>query len=248
MSERTLFLAWQDVAASRQWFPVGRLDADTGCSEYRFRYTGGAERAQLEAQFEPLLDFPQMKEDYRSPELFPLFKNRVMAPGRPDFEDYLQALDLTGSPDPVEILSVSGGHRVTDTYEVFPKLVKSYDGSFVCRFFLHGWRRLNVSVQERLKDLSPREELYLALELTNPETTLAVQIQTKDYQMIGWAPHYLVPDLTMAMAESPGKYAAQVVRVNTQPAPARQRVLIEMHSYWNGHEPMAGRDFEPLVE
>ena len=29
MSERTLFLAWQDDS-SRQWFPVGRLDADVG--------------------------------------------------------------------------------------------------------------------------------------------------------------------------------------------------------------------------
>ena len=46
MSERTLFLAWQDKGESRQWFPIGRLDADSGLSRYRFRYTGGALRAQ----------------------------------------------------------------------------------------------------------------------------------------------------------------------------------------------------------
>ena len=28
MSGRTLFLAWQDKAQSRRWFPIGRLDAD----------------------------------------------------------------------------------------------------------------------------------------------------------------------------------------------------------------------------
>ena len=35
MSERTLFLAWQDKGDSRQWFPVGRLDADRALSRYR---------------------------------------------------------------------------------------------------------------------------------------------------------------------------------------------------------------------
>ncbi len=46
MSEKTLFLAWQDKGRSRRWFPVGRLDADVEHSRYRFRYTGGAEEAK----------------------------------------------------------------------------------------------------------------------------------------------------------------------------------------------------------
>ena len=50
MSERTLFLAWQDDS-SRQWFPVGRLDADVGKDFYRFRYIGGARRAKQEVGF-----------------------------------------------------------------------------------------------------------------------------------------------------------------------------------------------------
>lgn len=66
--------------------------------------------------------------------------------------------------------------------------------------------------------------------------------------MIGWAPHYLVDDLTAAMAEAPGKYEAHVVRVNPVPAPSRQRVLVEMRSYWDAHEPMSGPDFHPLVD
>ena len=46
MSTRTLFLAWQDKKPSKAWFPVGRLDADVEGSLYRFRYIGGAKRAQ----------------------------------------------------------------------------------------------------------------------------------------------------------------------------------------------------------
>ena len=253
MSTKTLFLSWQDSqdddgrTSSRQWFPIGRLDADIENSAYRFRYTGGAKRAEQEAGFASLLDFPRLEEDYHSPQLLPLFQNRVIAPNRPDFAEHVLALDLDESADPIEILSANGGRRATDVFQVFPMLVKGGDGGFVCRFFLHGWRYVSETAQDRLSRLEPNEKLYLALELTNPLTDMAVQIQTTDYQMIGWAPRYLVNDLTQAMAESPGIYSASVVRANPQPAPSMQRVLVEMRSYWDNHEPMTGPDFQPLV-
>jgi len=247
MSNRTLYLAWQDRISSRMWFPVGRLDADIEKPLYRFRYIRGARRAQDEAHFPILLDFPELERNYESRELFPLFQNRVINPKRPDFADYLRNLDLSEKADPIEILSTSGGTRVTDSYEVFPKLVKDKDGSFVCRFFLHGWRHVNQSAQNRIDLLKKNEPLYVTLELTNPETKLAVQIQTEDYYMIGWAPRYLVDDLVNAMAESPGHYNARVIRINPLPAPSKQRVLIEMSGKWEKHEPMASEDYEPLT-
>ncbi len=100
MSTRTLFLAWQDRKPSKAWYPVGRLDAGVEESCYRFRYIGGAKRAQEEVGFLPLIDFPDLEGDYQSAELFPLFQNRVMNPARPDFADYLQRLDLTEEADP----------------------------------------------------------------------------------------------------------------------------------------------------
>ena len=247
MNTRILFLAWQDKQ-SRLWFPVGRLDADVEPPLYRFRYVGGAKRAQKEAKFPLLVEFPRLDEDYRSPELFPLFQNRVMNRARPDLADYLHNLDLSQGADPIEILSVNGGSRVTDAYEVFPKLLKDSDGSFTCRFFLHGWRHVNSSAQQRIEDLGQGEELYVTLELTNPATRLAVQIQTTDYHMIGWTPRYLVDDIVQAMADGPGNYKAEVVRINSQPAPSKQRVLIEMRGRWEQHEPMSSPDFELLVD
>ncbi|MYD62000.1 MAG: DNA-binding protein, partial [Gemmatimonadetes bacterium] len=192
MNTRTLFLAWEDQEQTRQWFPIGRLDADIERPLYRFRYIEGAKRAQKELKFPPLWDFPQLLEDYKSLELFPLFRNRVIAQGRPDRTDYLGNLGLHENADPFDMLSVSGGYRVTDDYEVFPKLVKAKDGSFVCRFFLHGWRHTSRPAQERLNALKTGEELYVTLELTNPVTGLAVQLQTTDYHMIGWTPRYIV--------------------------------------------------------
>lgn len=242
MSTKTLFLAWQDRRTEgRPWFPVGRLDVEP--SLYRFRYIGGAKRAG----YLPLIDFPDLYGDYSSPELFALFRNRVMAKGRPDRLDYLRCLDLSEDATPVEILAVNGGTRVTDAYEVFPKLEKDADGYFTCRFFLHSWQRVSEAAQERIGELKPEDELYVTLELTNPATKLAVQLQTTDYCMIGWTPRYLVSDLVRAMTEGPNDYTAKVVRVNPMPAPSRQRVLIEMRGRWEKHEPMSGKDFQPLV-
>ena len=248
MSTRTLFLAWQDKRPSEAWYPVGRLDAGVEEPGYRFRYIGGAKRAQEEGGFIPLIDFPDLEGDYQSAELFPLFQNRVMNPARPDFTDYLQRLDLTEEADPIEILSTNGGQRVTDTYEVFPRIEKDSTGSFSCRYFLHGWRHINDAAKERIDRLEQGEELCVTLELTNPATGLALQMQTKDYCMIGWAPRYLVADLVTAMAEGPGRYGAKVVRINREAVLAKQRVLIEMRGRWNVHEPMSSGDFVPLVE
>ncbi len=64
--------------------------------------------------------------------------------------------------------------------------------------------------------------------------------------MIGWTPRYLVHDLVAAMAEFPD-YSAHVARVNPQPAPSRQRLLIEMRGRWETHDPMTGEDFIPLT-
>ena len=248
MSEKTLFLAWQAQDASRQWFPIGRLDADVARSRYRFRYTAGAERAQEQGGFGLITEFPNLNQDYRTDRLWSLFTNRVLKPRRPDFGTYLENLGLPqGTVDPIEILAVNGGSRVTDSYEVFPKIDKRQDGSFSCRFFLHGWRHVSGVAEDRLESLQPGEELTIALELTNPVTRVAVQVQTSDYLVLGWAPRYLVPDLTLAVAEAPTEYSATVVRVNPQPAPSRQRVLIEMTGRWRDHEPMTAPDFEPLA-
>ena len=254
MVAKTLFLAWQDTQndverkGTRRWFPVGRLDVEDEELGFRFRYTKGAMDANHIAGFPPLPEFPDFRGDYQSAFLFPLFQNRVISPRRPDFAEYLRALDLQEPVDPIEILSANGGRRATDIFEVFPELIKDGDGCFTCRFFLHGSRHVSKSAQERLDKLDPGEKLHLALELTNPLGELALQVQTTDYLMLGWAPRYLVNDLTAPIEEALGKYEANVVKVNPQPTPSRQRVLVQMRSHWDDRKPMIGDDFQPLVD
>lgn len=248
MTDKTLFLAWQDKRVTRAWFPVGRLDVLKTPRTYRFCYTHGAEQARLKAGFEPLLDFPDWGKTYESSALFPLFQNRVISSERKDFSEYLRMLDLPETAEPAEILEVGGGYRATDNFEVFPKIERRPDGSFRCRFFLHGSRYVCPAATERTDRLVQGENLFVTLELTNPTQGLAVQIQTTDYHVIGWAPRYLVNDLVQAMAHAPGAYGAKVVRINPSPAPSKQRLLIELSGSWPDYEPMTSGDFQALVQ
>ena len=247
MNFRTLFLAWQDQVTTREWYPVGRLDADINEPFFKFRYIYGAKRAMEQARFAPLIEFPSFDQVYTSKELFPLFKNRILNRSRPEFEDYLKGFDLCDEADPIEILSINGGNRVTDSYEVFPKIRKEADGSFTCRFFLHGTRHINEPARSRLDKLEEDEPLYVTLELTNPVSKVAVQIQTLDYHMIGWSPRYLVYDLTKAMKEHP-EYKARVLKTYTSDSFSwMRRILVEMSGSWTKHKPMSGKEFQALV-
>jgi hypothetical protein len=98
----------------------------------------------------------------------------------------------------------------------------------------------------RLNELKPNEKLVVSLELNNPVTTTAVQIQTEDYVMIGWAPRYLSRDLLVAVTHN-ASYEATVVRVNPMPAPSRQRVLIELKGSFGDYKPMQTDEFKTLI-
>ncbi|MDO9452243.1 MAG: hypothetical protein Q7J29_05225 [Stagnimonas sp.] len=243
----TLFLAWQAPDPKRAWFPIGRLDVSDNRKDYYFRYLEGARSAKLSEGFKPMPVFPDLEQIYHSPELFSMFQNRVMTPQRKDFDAYLSSLNLdSASYDPLEVLAVTGGERATDNFEVFPKISKLADGSFKCRFFLHGLRHTAASAQRRAETLVPAEKLGVSIELTNPATRTALQLLTSDYQMIGWAPRYLVNDLLRAIANQ-HQLQATVVRINEAPAPEKRRLLIELQGQLpSDYEPMSSELFRPI--
>ena len=253
---KTLFLAWQDAPreassrlATRGWYPIGRLDVEIEQPLYTFRYTRGALTAKDEAGFQPLDAFPRFERAYESKELFPLFQNRVPNPKRGDYADFVKRLGLTvEEANPFEILAISGGGRQTDNLEVFPKIQKRRDGTFAVRFFLHGWRHVNVDSQTRLSSLEEGDTLQVALEINNPVTGTAVQLQTADdYHVIGWAPRYLIRDMLRALGECPGDVRARVTQLNPPPGPYNQRVLVELEGRLPENvEPMSAPEFQGI--
>ena len=210
-----------------------------------FRSTQGVIGAK-KLGFHPIASFPMLDESYQSSELFPMFKNRILGSQRRDFAGYLASLGLD-TPDPIEILAVSGGERQTDSFEVFPKIEKEADGSFRCRFFLHGLNHMSELAQARAQHLMPGEPLGVSLELNNPKYGLAIQLTSQDYEFIGWTPRYLVTDILKSITKA-HDISAAIIKVNTDGVPLNRRVLVEMKGMLPAdYEPMTDNIFLPLA-
>ena len=126
-------------------------------------------------------------------------------------------------------------------------LGKGDDGTFSCRFFLHGRRHVTEQARLRTDRLEQSEELNLSLDENNPVDRPAIEIRTRDNVRIGWTPRYLVKDLAVVMKNAPDALHARVARLNPVPAPFTQRLLIELRGNWGTHTPMSDPDLIPLV-
>jgi hypothetical protein len=246
---KTLFVAWKQKDPGG-WHPVGRLDADVKNSVYSFRYVQGARDAE-KAGFAAFDSFPELEKEYVSGELFPFFLNRIQNPNRTSFPEYLQRMDFAAEAgeayDPIELLAVSEGRRETDNLEVFPKIERIEGNPFAIKFFLHGVRYLSSSSQTEILKLTHGEELTIALELNNPATFWAIQLQSRSRVVVGYAPRYLLDDLVHVTLNC--LVSAKVTRVNPLPAPPQQRVMIQLEGCWPAdYAPMSGEQFRPLVE
>ena len=223
----TLYLAWQDQR-SRRWFPVGRLvHGEKGLAEYEFTYVDGASQASEIAQFRGIPGFPELEGHYKSPVLFPAFRNRVMNLRRPDRPEYLRQLGLDDAGwDEVSELSVSGGFSHTDNFEVFPAIEPDTHGGFQTRFILHGLRHTNPDSIQRTESLQVGESLQVAFDLNNPAATHAISVRTSDHYVLGWLPRYLVDGLHQDDAWKVTDVKATVAQVNFE-APLSHRLLID---------------------
>lgn len=245
---KTLFLAWQDAVKTRSWYPIGRLDTDEEGRKYSFTYLRGAEIAQREADMKPLESFPDFYRKYEAEKLFPIFQNRLIPSTREDYREYIDWLDLNpDSADAMDILAVSEGCRLTDNLEVFPLISPDKDRNFKCRFFLHGWRHVCDCARDKIMALAHGQPLRVSIEINNPVTGLAIQLSTEDYHMVGWAPRYLIVDLVRLVNEGYRMIQARIVKVNPEPAPSQQRILIEIAGRWpKDIEPMSSEEFKEL--
>lgn len=171
-----------------------------------------------------------------------------MGSHRKDLKDYLTWLGFDQSNyDPIEVLALTGGERQTDSLEVFPGVEKKADGTFSCRFFLHGLRHVSEAGRHRAERLHAQECLQIALEMNNPATRLAVQLQSTDGHMLGWGPRYLVSALVGATVKFT-ELTATVIRSNPQEAPLARRLLIEMAGRLPASvEPINSPEFAPVA-
>lgn len=240
---KSLFLAWQD-SISRAWFPVGKLSYDG--SLYQFVYLQGAIAAAQKAGFEPIYSFPDWHHSYSSVDLFPLFANRLIRPSRPEYEDFVQWLNLPqGEHDPLTLLARSGGKRKTDTFEVFPGPERDDQGKYRVHFFAHGIRHTPEETWPHLAKLEAGQEIWLAHDFQNRFDSQALLLHTPDLYNLGYCPRYLVEDLFKLREFGP--LQVRVERVNPPPTPLQFRVLCCLTAEWpQGFVPFAGDAYGPL--
>jgi len=247
VNQNELYLAWQDRGRSNRWFVIGWLEASPARDQFTFRYTKGALTAMDETGFRPLEGFPGFHAVYRSPELFPVFKNRLHSPNRSDFPAFLEVLDLPPEHrDPMDLMLISGGRRRTDNLEVIPKIEPASEGHFDVRFFLHGLRYHGVEAVEAVDRLSQGERLTLVYERENEGTKRpALRVETLTGVPVGYVPNYLVEEFQTIRELCAYPEEVHVVRNNYSDAPLDHRLLLSLASCWPlGHVPMAGEAFQ----
>lgn len=250
MAERhlapALFVTWQD-RDSRKIFPVGRLVRLVEPEgAYEFAYVRGALDAAA-AGFSPFLAFPSLDGVYRSRDLPPFFRNRVMAHGRPDYDSFVRRLALvpdTAAPD--DILARGGGVRATDTIEVFAEPVPLDDGKWQAIFFARSIRHVGEG-ETVAASLQVGQRLFCMLDIQNARNPRAVALRTEDHRILGFCPDYLTEHLDAQLIEDRSA-AVTVLALNPGPAPVHYRVLCELRvAAAGGVRPFRSARLEPIV-
>lgn len=241
---RRLYVTWRRPEGTI--VPIGLLTkrVDDGSLSYQFDYLKLAEQQD---SFQPLPGLPNLDERYESQRLFPVFSNRQMPRERPDYDAFLQLLDLERDADPFEVLARSEGTRATDRIEVFAEPAKNKDGLLSTLFFARGVRHVD-GASEAIESLRPGDELMLQRDQDNPVNTLALVINTETGEKVGYAPDYLL-NMIYDLADADGPAVKLVAEhVNPPSAASHMRLLCRLSAPWpDGYQPLSGPKFQPLV-
>ena len=239
----TLFVAWQNPA-TREWAPVARLTREE--DRFHFVYTKGAEREG----FVPFGRLNNLKREYVSETLFPLFANRLLTRSRPEYAAYLAWLGLSQTNhDVLDELARTGGLRATDQLELIPCPGPSTDQGYEVFFFARGLRHLRQTNQEDCLGLQPGEQLYLARDIQNEQDKHALLLRTREpVTMAGYAPRYYAEEFGRLMSMLPvTDLDVRIEQVNRD-APIQYRLLCHLKAPWpDGFRPCAQEAYEPLV-
>ncbi|MCU9997904.1 restriction endonuclease [[Pasteurella] aerogenes] len=214
MLGNSVYLAYKKSPPHSTWHVIGLLSYSQERQKFIFKYTKGAEQ---DPNFKPFNGMENIKGEYSSEELFPLFKNRILYEKRPEYANFISWLGLDKNANPIDILALSGGHRITDNLQTFGIININDDKTFTYSFFVHGLSSLTKNQLERIALLKPTEKLYLCLDRQNEYDNSGVLIRTNDpKEFIGFCPRYLSKTLTDLINKDANSITLYVENVNNQ--------------------------------
>jgi hypothetical protein len=186
--------------------PVGRLEqrGEGSATTYEFRYlraTGTVEG------FEPFPNFPELSARWRSPALFPMFSNRLVAPSRPDRAWLLQALGVGPGAGPLEVLGRTEGRRHAGAVRLFEDPVRG-ESTARFRFVAEDVASLPGAI-DALDRLRPGAPLGVLLDVQCPVPARAVALRDGDFRVVGRVPA-IFADLVRRPLEELGPDAVHV--------------------------------------
>ncbi|WP_112135641.1 HIRAN domain-containing protein [Marinomonas primoryensis] len=246
MSKQTAFLTWQDPD-SRDWHVIGLLEYEK--EQYSFRYTQGSRATN---NFVPFSGMENLTKEYRSLELFPIFRNRLLSSKRPEYPKFISWLGLNPKTvNSMDVLTRSGGVRGTDNLQLFPKIELGKEGEFEHVFFVHGVRYLPESAQKRIDSLKSGDALYACLDIQNEFDNNAVLLRTQNPpELLGYIPRYLSLELFSILKEDQNTLSFSAELISNE-APESYKLLCRV----KGKLPtelqnsfMAGQEYQPLTD
>jgi hypothetical protein len=217
-------VTWQHPY-TRSIRPAGVLTC--GTEGFTFAYVARADEVDEVDEvdgFQPFMGFADLHRRYTSPQLFPLFAQRVMRASRPDYPAYLRALALADDATAWAILARSQGERENDGIRVFAEPEVDTAGRSSVTFFVSGLRhRLanDPAVEAALGSLVPFATLQLRDEPDNAVNPRAVLVVEQTGTALAWVPDVLL-DHTHTLDHR------TVAAVNGSDVPAGFRLLVTL--------------------
>lgn len=224
---KSVYILWQDKSHNgRMWHPVAKL-TQSELGMYSLTYTQGARNPR----FQPFLLMTDKSKTYHSSELFAFLKNRIPPASRPEHEELFGWCNLNSTANYLDLLSVSGGEKVTDNYRVI-SLPEKINDQYISTFFVSGIRYLSDDQKRIVENFPAKYQLEYEFENDNVNDSQAVLLLDKkeDFK-IGYYPKYLTSDLRRLHNLAEKSIKIEVVRVN-KTAPEQFKLLCKTISDW----------------
>lgn len=222
---RDLYVAWQEPT-TRTWHTIARLRRNK--EEYEFLFTRGVTKLNSIP-----LDLFRMDvtKRYRSAELIPLFRNRLLSRNRADFPKVAGWLGLKGDENEFETLAKFGLIPGSDAILIYPA-PDLIERNYSVEFFVHGIRHMNSEMAVHCETLSEGSPLLPLLDVKNPVDPNAVAFRTTDdFRLLGYLPAFYAGDVRSILANpSLAKSTKIFVVKNNKDAPIQLRLLCRIEA------------------
>jgi len=236
-----LIVAWRNTL-TRIWTPVAILELID--NEYHFSYTNGAKVEN----FVPFGLMQNKTKTYVSKELFPILKNRLLAKSRPEYNDYLDWLDIDkeNNNDFLE-LAKTRGIRVTDEIQLFQTPEINKNNEYEITFFAHGLSHMLEEYVERLARLKENDRLVILKDIQNEFDSNALLIATSDdpIELLGYFPAFLCKDINRLLIINGNSSVQLTVYKINKTAPKQLKLLCKLKTKWpENFKPFDSDDFK----